>query len=123
MSAGVELPATGPDGQARRDALATLADWDPQPTSMVSYASAGRLLIVGDRSWTERALETLGHRLECTVATPAGPSGDAAAGGAGGAVEWIPSRITRGGGAPGGVLRVGRGGGRRAAPCPLAADP
>lgn len=69
-----ELPAGGPEGQARASALANAKRVEVEPTSLVSYLSRGRLLVIGERS---AALEAAG-RADASLVRTVFVSGDEA---------------------------------------------
>ncbi len=66
-----ELPQTVDDGRARAVALNSHAGLESQPTSIVTYLSQGRLLIVGDRDVALAAASRLGDSLQTTIFCPA----------------------------------------------------
>ena len=67
-----ELPANGPAGQARDAALANARRVEVEPTSLVSYLSRGRLLVIGDESTALAAAAETDASLIRTVFIPAG---------------------------------------------------
>ena len=78
------LPATTQNGKARRAALAHARDSERRPTSLVSYESAGRVLVVGPEKKAMAAANRLKGTLPCTVLTseadsPKAPGGGGAA--------------------------------------------
>jgi len=69
-----ELPREREDGRARAVALANRTDLETAPTSIVTYVSQGRLLVVGDRAAAMSAAGRLAEMLRCTVFCPGGGS-------------------------------------------------
>lgn len=84
-----DLAADGKDGQARRVALA-LPPGQAEPTSLVGYRSAGRLLVIGPLPAALAAARELAGDLRCTVLAP-----DAAPDAGSGAVEVLRGRPAR----------------------------
>jgi len=70
--ATVDLPANTADGQARAAALAQQSMLQVTPTSLVSYLSSGRLLILGEEHDAMEAASRLRGQLECTICVAAG---------------------------------------------------
>ena len=69
---GCRLPETTTDGRARTAALVA-DDWSGRtPTSLVAYASAGRIAIIADRETGESLAARLGDTLACTLLIPRG---------------------------------------------------
>ncbi len=73
----LELAATGSDGKARRIALEAIPG-EAEPTALVGYRSAGRLLVLGSLRPALAAVERLGGELQCTVLAPEVGPGDRA---------------------------------------------
>jgi len=67
-----ELPCDGDNGKARASALASSIREEITPTSIVTYLSQGRLLIVGDRDAALSAGRKLNETLQCTLMFPSG---------------------------------------------------
>jgi len=65
-----ELSANTGDGRARAMALGQHGTTQASPTSIVTYLSRGRLLIVGDREPAISAARRLGESLRCTLLMP-----------------------------------------------------
>lgn len=65
-----ELPATTTAGQARAQALQMPLTIDGQPTSIVTYQSGGRLLIIGAEDAALAAAGRLGDAVPCTLLVP-----------------------------------------------------
>jgi ferredoxin len=65
-----ELPANSSDGRARATALGQRGSIQSTPTSIVTYLSRGRLLIVGERESALSAARRLGESLRCTLVMP-----------------------------------------------------
>jgi ferredoxin len=61
-----ELPATDAEGQARLRALENVQPMAVKPTSLVSYLSRGRLLIIGDETEVLAAGSRVADTLLCT---------------------------------------------------------
>ena len=70
----LSLPDNTPDGRARAAALDLRHRPDVEPTSMVSYLSHGRVLVIGDE---EAALDAATHLDSELVPTLVVPSSDA----------------------------------------------
>jgi len=66
-----DLPAMTTDGQARAAALAQDSQLQVTPTSLVSYLSSGRLLLLGEQAEALHAASQLRDQLECTIAVHA----------------------------------------------------
>ncbi|MEJ2515626.1 MAG: 4Fe-4S binding protein [Gammaproteobacteria bacterium] len=67
-----ELPAAGPDGRARATALAQVEALSEriEPTSVVSYQSWGRLLVIGPEDAARSAARQVREELDCTLFVP-----------------------------------------------------
>jgi ferredoxin len=65
-----ELPARGPAGKARAAALASLAEVEVTPTSLVTYQSQGRLAVIGSEAAALKAARVLTEQLPVTVLVP-----------------------------------------------------
>jgi ferredoxin len=68
----LELPAETTAGRARSTALQTPVAIEGQPTSIVTYQSAGRVLIIGDEDASLAAAQKLGDAVACTLFVPSG---------------------------------------------------
>lgn len=64
------LPAHTQQGRARLEALRNLTVQPAEPTSIVDFNSAGRLLIIGESDTALQAAQSLRDKLECLVLTP-----------------------------------------------------
>ncbi len=73
-----ELPSSNSDGQARAKVLAGEALQEFTPTSLVSYHSGGRLLLVGKQAACLAAANALRDDLECTIWTPSNKAPESA---------------------------------------------
>jgi ferredoxin len=78
MQDWAELAAVTEDGRARLKALDSGAGTEATPTSIVTYLSRGRLLIVGAEPDAVAAARRLGESLRCTLLSPG--EGEAQAG-------------------------------------------
>ena len=65
-----ELPASTNAGQARAQALQAPIQVDGQPTSIVTYESAGRVVIIGTEDAALAAAQKLGEDIPCTLLVP-----------------------------------------------------
>lgn len=65
-----ELPATTTAGQARAQALQLPIQIEGQPTSIVTYQSAGRVVIIGPEDAALAAAQRLGEDVPCTLLAP-----------------------------------------------------
>jgi len=65
-----ELPATTAAGKARAQALQTPAAVEGRPTSIVTYHSQGRVVIIGDEDAGLAAARRLGDTVPCTLLVP-----------------------------------------------------
>ncbi len=74
---GPALPATSADGAARARALSATRNATAAPTGLVSYASSGRVAIIGSMADSAPVLERVGDALDAVVVAPPGdgPSG------------------------------------------------
>lgn len=68
--AGSELPCDEDNGKARAEALASSVREEMTPTSIVTYLSQGRLLIVGERDTALDAARKLKETLQCALMFP-----------------------------------------------------
>ncbi|HSS64758.1 MAG TPA: 4Fe-4S binding protein, partial [Gammaproteobacteria bacterium] len=66
------LPEATENGKARRAALEHARDSERRPTSLVSYASAGRVAVIGHAANALAAAERLADALDCTAIITAG---------------------------------------------------
>ena len=82
MDSGIDasdgsLPATTVDGAARARALAQVRNATVAPTGLVSYASSGRLALIGPVAESSPVAERVGGVLESVIVAPPGDeSGD-----------------------------------------------
>lgn len=65
-----ELPATSSAGRARAQALQTPIAIEGQPTSIVTYKSSGRVVIVADEDQGLAMARRLGDAIPCTLLVP-----------------------------------------------------
>jgi ferredoxin len=67
-----ELPASGADGRARTISLQKIGEFGERiaPTSVVTYQSWGRLLVIGDEQGAAAAADRLKDALDCTLLIP-----------------------------------------------------
>ena len=65
-----ELPATTPSGRARAAALQQPIAIEGAPTSIVTYQSQGRLVIIGPEEAAFAAAQRLGEAVPCTLLAP-----------------------------------------------------
>ena len=65
-----DLPSGGPEGRARASALSSARRVEVEPTSLVSYLSRGRLLVIGDESAALAAATQADASLIRTVLVP-----------------------------------------------------
>lgn len=65
-----ELPATTSDGRARTQALQNPVTIEGQPTSIVTYQSQGRVVIIGSEDAALSAARRLGDDIPCTLLAP-----------------------------------------------------
>lgn len=65
-----ELPVTGPEGKARAAALANTSVMEPKPTSLVTYQSHGRVVVIGPEEASLAAAAELSAQLPVTVLVP-----------------------------------------------------
>ena len=77
------LPATTTDGAARARALAQARSATVAPTGLVTYASSGRLAIIGPTAESSPVAERIGDALESVLVAP--PGDEPGAGDSGGA--------------------------------------
>lgn len=70
MQDWAELAADTDDGRARLKALGSGAGTEATPTSIVTYLSRGRVLIVGPQDEGLAAARRLGESLRCTLLSP-----------------------------------------------------
>ena len=75
-SAGAALPQATPNGIARRAAISSPGS-ERRPTSLVSYASTGRVVVIGHEANAIPAAERLGKKLDCTVVVTTGATSGA----------------------------------------------
>jgi len=68
--AGLELPRAGDNGRARAVAMTSQVRAEVTPTSIVTYLSQGRLLIIGDRDAALSAARKLDESLQCALMFP-----------------------------------------------------
>ena len=68
-----DLPAHSADGRARATALAGQSSGEITPTSIVTYLSRGRVLLVGEERAAMAAGRRLGESLRCTLMVEGGP--------------------------------------------------
>jgi len=68
--AGPELPRAGDNGRARAIAMTSQVRAEVTPTSIVTYLSQGRLLIIGDRDAALSAARKLDESLQCALMFP-----------------------------------------------------
>ena len=66
------LPATTADGAARARALAQARNATVAPTGLVSYASSGRLALIGPTAESSPVAERIGDALESVIVAPPG---------------------------------------------------
>ena len=66
------LPATTADGAARARALAQARNATVAPTGLVSYASSGRLALIGPTAESSPVAERIGAALESVIVAPPG---------------------------------------------------
>ena len=66
------LPATSTDGAARTRALREARNADSVPTGLVTYASSGRLALIGSMAEATSAAGRLGDGLEAVILVPPG---------------------------------------------------
>ena len=66
------LPATTADGAARARALAHARNATVAPTGLVSYASSGRLALIGPMAESSPVAERIGDALESVIVAPPG---------------------------------------------------
>lgn len=64
------LPELGRDGRARAVSLAARQRPDAEPTSLVSYQSHGRLVVIGSEEAVAAAAGRVGESLSCTLVVP-----------------------------------------------------
>ena len=69
---GGSLPATTTDGAARARALREARTADSAPTGLVTYASSGRVALIGSMAEATSAAGRLGDGLEAVILAPAG---------------------------------------------------
>lgn len=72
----LDLPAASGDGLARNRALGERARAEVTPTSIVTFLSQGRLLIIGDEARSLAVAEGLADQLHCVVLTNPGTGPD-----------------------------------------------
>src|SRR5690606_22812303 len=65
-----ELPATSSAGKARAQALQTPTAVEGRPTSIVTYHSQGRVVIIGEEDAGLAVARRLGDAVPCTVLVP-----------------------------------------------------
>jgi ferredoxin len=64
------LPELGRDGRARAVSLAARQRPEAEPTSLVSYQSHGRLVVIGSEESAASAAGRVGESLSCTLVVP-----------------------------------------------------
>jgi ferredoxin len=64
------LPELGRDGRARAVSLAARQRPEAEPTSLVSYQSHGRLVVIGSEEAAAAAAGRVGESLSCTLVVP-----------------------------------------------------
>jgi ferredoxin len=98
--AAAAFPETSPNGRARRAALEGKGAAERRATSLVPFASAGRVAVIGHPADALPAAERLAEMLECTAvltAEAAAPPGDVQPSGAetkAGKVRTIEARVS-----------------------------
>ncbi len=78
-------PAATVEGKARQAALTHLRERAPQPTSLVSYQSSGRVAVIGHAANAIAAAERLAASLDCTAIITAGQAPESGTGASSGA--------------------------------------
>lgn len=84
-AAHTALPVATVDGRARQAALTHVRERAPQPTSLVSYQSSGRVAVIGHAANAIPAAERLAASLDCTAIITAGQAPESGTGASSGA--------------------------------------